>query len=136
MSTKNMAYDHAAYIARLVSSGEAGGAATTQYTKFTAFTAMLAFSAQMTVTVAGTAAGGGFALVKEAATSGALSTYSTSTFGTSTAGTTTNVLLSTAAGGVVLNQGDVIYALSLADATGKVGLTWELGIQPLGNVTV
>jgi hypothetical protein len=134
MATKNMAYDHPAYVARLgVTGAEAGGAATTQYGKYAAFTKMLAMSAQFTVTTAGTAAGHLFSVLQISGT--ATTTLATTTLGTGAAGTTTNVALSTAAGGIVLAQGDILDVVSGADTVGKAVVSYELGVQPLANVT-
>jgi hypothetical protein len=134
MATKNMAYDHAAYLARLAACQvEAGGAATTQYGKYAAFTAMLALSATLTVTTAGTAAGHLFSIIKISGT--ATSTLATSTLGTAAAGTTTNVALSTAAGGAPLLQGDILAVYSGPDVVGKAVASVEVALQPLANVT-
>jgi hypothetical protein len=134
MGTKNMAYDNPAYIARFGQPmGEAGGAATTQYGKFNAFTAMLAFSAQVTVTVAGTAAGHALSVLKISGTN--TTTLATTTLGTAAAGTTTNVLLTNVSGGVSLLQGDVLDVVTASDVVGKAAVTYELGLLPLANVT-
>ncbi len=134
MATKSMAYDNASYVSRLGAClGEAGGAATTQYGKFAAFTNALAFSAQVTVTTAGTATTHGFSIIRISGT--ATTTLATTTLGTAAAGTTVNVALSTAAGGTPINQGDVLAALSLADAVGKAAVTYEYGLQPGATVT-
>lgn len=134
MATKSMAYDHASYIARWgESAGEVGGAATTQYAKFAQFTASQAFSAQVTVTTAGTATTHLISFIKISGT--ATSTLATTTLGTAAAGTTTNVLLSTAAGGVALAQGDILAALTGADAAGKAAVSYEMGLLPTANVT-
>jgi hypothetical protein len=134
MATKNMAYDHAAYLTRMGTGPvEAGGAATTQYGKYVAFTAMLALSAQLTVTTAGTAAGHLFSVLKISGT--ATSTLATSTLGTGAAGTTANVALSTAAGGITLLQGDIISVVSGPDVVGKAAVAFEVALQPLANVT-
>ena len=69
MTTKSMMYDNASYVTRQNDSqGEAGGAATTAYAKFVSFTAMLAFSAQLTVTVAGTATTNAFIIQRVSGT--------------------------------------------------------------------
>jgi len=134
MATKNMAYDHPAYLARVgAAMGEAGGAATTQYAKFAAFTAMQAFSAQLTVTTAGTATAHGFQVVKISGT--ATTALGTATLGTSAAGTTQNLLLTNVSGGVALAQGDILAAISLADVVGKAAIAYEHAAQPLANVT-
>jgi len=135
MTTKSMSYDHASYIARQSAGlGEAGGAATTQYAKFAAFTALQAFSAQMTVTTPGTAAGHGFQVVKISGTT--TTALGTQTIGTATAGSTFNLLLTNVAGGVSMLQGDILAAISLADATGKAAIAYEYALQQLANVTV
>lgn len=134
MTTKSMAYDNPTYTARNSESmGEIGGAATTQYAKFCAFTATLAFSAQLTVTTAGTAAGHTVAFSKISGTS--TTALATATLGTNAAGTTLNVPLSTNTGGIALLQGDLLVATTGADATGKVALTYEAVPSPLANVT-
>ncbi len=134
MATKNMAYDHPTYLTRVGEvMGEAGGAATTQYAKFVAFTGMLAWSAQLTVTTAGTATAHLFSVLKISGT--ATSTLATSTLGTNTAGFTTNVALSTAAGGVTLLQGDIVSVVSGADVVGKAAVAFEVSPAPLANVT-
>jgi hypothetical protein len=134
MATKSMAYDHPAYQARVATgSGEAGGAATTQYVKYAAFTKMLAMSAQVTVTTAGTAAGHLLSVLQISGT--ATTTLATTTLGTGAAGTTTNVALSTAAGGIALAQGDILDVVTGADATGKAAVSYELLVQPTANVT-
>lgn len=114
--------------------GEAGGGATTQYAKFCAFTASIAYAAQMTVTVAGTAAGHLFSVLK--ITSTTTSTLATGTLGTGAAGTTKNVELSTTGGGVPLLQGDILSVVTGADATGKAAIVYETSLAPLAPVTV
>lgn len=134
MTTKQMAYDNPAYVARYgAGMGEAGGGATTQYGKFAAFTSMLAFAAQLTVTTAGTATGHGFQVVKISGT--ATTALGTATLGTSAAGTTQNLLLTNVAGGVALAQGDILAAISLADVVGKAAIAYEVGLSPQANVT-
>lgn len=134
MTTYNLAYDDPQYLVhQQTSAGEAGGAATTQYSKFAAFTAMQVYAVQYTVSTAGTAAGGGFAALKISGT--ATTTMALTTLGTSVAGTTTNVLLSTSAGGVALLQGDILAVASLVDATGKVVPGYEISLVPFSNLT-
>jgi hypothetical protein len=134
MTTKNQAYDHPAYLARLgVGSAEAGGGATTQYAKFAAFAAMQAMALQATVTTAGTAAGHLLSVLKVTGT--ATSTIATQTIGTATQGATFNVPLSTAAGGVSLLQGDVLAVITGADVVGKAAVTYEVAVTPLANLT-
>src|SRR6478609_7066194 len=121
MATKQMAYDHPTYTARRGEAvSEAGGAATTAYSKYVAFTAQRAFSAQMTVTTAGTAAGHGLVVQRIRGT--ATTALGTQTLGTAALGATFNLLLTTAAGGVDLAKGDILQASTLADATGRVAI--------------
>lgn len=134
MSTKNMAYDQSTYITRQSEGmGEAGGAATTGYAKFAAFTAMQVFSAQLTVTVAGTNAAHAFVINRISGT--ATTALGTGTLGTAAAGTTINVPLSAVVGGVALLQGDIVQANSGVDATGKAAVGLEVAVTPLANVT-
>lgn len=134
MANKNMMYDHPAYQSRQGNAmGEIGGAATTQYGKFAAFTALLAFSAQLTVTTAGTSTAHTVAISKVSGT--ATTALGTATLGTGAAGTTQNLLLTNVAGGVAMAQGDFLVAVTGADATGKAALTYETGLQPQANVT-
>jgi hypothetical protein len=131
MGTKNMGYDHPAYLARMgLPVGEVGGSAA-QFGKFVAFTAMQAFAAQLTVTTAGTA-GGTQNLLKISGTT--TTTMATTTLGTSAAGVTTNVLLTNVAGGVALAQGDIL-SIQAVDSQNKCALAWEVAVLPLANVT-
>lgn len=135
MTTRSMAYDNPTYTARNSESmGEIGGAATTQYAKFCAFTSHIAYSAQLTVTTAGTATTHTVAFSKVSGTS--TTALATATLGTSAAGTTLNVPLSTATGGVALSQGDLLVAVTGADATGKAALAYEAVPAPTASVTV
>jgi hypothetical protein len=134
MAKKDQAYDHPTYTARDGQAmGEIGGAATTQYAKFVAFAAMQAYSAQLTVTTAGTAAGHGFQVVKISGT--ATTALGTATLGTGAAGTTANLVLTNVAGGVALLAGDILATISLADVVGKAALSIEYNVQPLAQVT-
>lgn len=136
MTTKSMAYDNATYVSRNSESmGEIGGAATTQYAKFCAFTASLAFSAQLTVTTAGTSAGGNTVTFNKISGT-ATTALATATLGTGVAGTTLNVPLSTSAGGVALLQGDLVVAVTGADVVGKAALTYEAAPAPGATITV
>lgn len=136
MTTKSMAYDNATYVSRNSESmGEIGGAAATQYAKFCAFTASLVFSAQLTVTTAGTSAGANTVTFNKI--SGTSTTaLATATLGVGAAGTTLNVPLSTNPGGVAMLQGDLIVAVTGADIVGKAALAYEAAPAPGANVTV
>lgn len=134
MVTKSMMYDSPDYLVRQSAGmGEVGGAGTTQYGKFAAFTAMLAFSLTATVTTAGTAAGHTLTVNKISGTS--TTALATATLGTSAAGTVINVPLSTSTGGVALLQGDIINVVTGADVVGKAAVAYEVGVQPLANIT-
>lgn len=139
MVTKNQAYDHPAYLARLAAPmGEVGGAASTQYGKFAAFAAMQALALQATVTVAGTAAGHLLSVLKITGT--LTTTVATTTLGTATQGATFNLALNTATGlagqnGIPILQGDVLAVVTGADATGKAAVSFEMGVTPLANIT-
>lgn len=134
MTTKSMAYDNPTYVTRQgIALGEAGGAATTDYAKFVAFTGMIGYSAQLTVTVAGTATSHGFDVLKISGT--ATTTLGSAILGTDAAGTTINVPLVATTGGVPLLQGDILTLASLADATGKAAVAYEVGAAPLSSIT-
>jgi hypothetical protein len=136
MATKSMFYDNPTYTSRNSESmGEIGGAATTQYAKFCAFTASIAYSAQLTVTTAGTSAGGNTVTFNKISGT-ATTALATATLGTSAAGTTLNVPLSTAAGGISMLQGDLVVAVTGADVVGKAALSYEAAPAPLATVTV
>jgi hypothetical protein len=134
MVTKNMEYAHPTYVSREGQClGEAGGAATTAYAKFAAFTAMKLYALQATVSVAGTAAGHGFGLVRISGT--ATTTLGTQTIGTAAAGTTFNLVATNVSDGVNLNQGDIVEVVSLSDVVGKAVIAYEVMAAPLANVT-
>lgn len=135
MTTRSVFYDDPQYTNHMhAGGGEAGGGATTQYSKFCAFTAQQAFSAQFTVTTAGTATTHLFSVLKISGT--ATTTLATTTLGTAAAGTTTNVTLSTAAGGAALAQGDVLSVVSGADVVGKAVVAYEICVAPQASITV
>lgn len=135
MSTKSLSYDAPTYIVRTGSDqGECGGAATTQYGKFNAFTSMLAFNAVLTVTVAGTAAGGLIYVSK--ISGGVVTVLGTATPSTSAAGTVVQIPLNGAvAGGLSLLQGDVLAVVTGVDATVKVAACFEVGVAPTSTIT-
>lgn len=138
MATVNFAYDHPQYNVHY-SSGpvEIGGAANTAYGKWVAFTAMQVYSAQLTVSVAGTNTGARMAVVDCVKISGtSTSTLYSGTFGTSAAfTTTTNALMTSAAGGVALAAGDILQFMSGTDATIKSVGSFEVAVQKLGAVS-
>lgn len=130
MATKSMRYDHPAYLVPIAASnGEVGGGAVTNYNKFTAYTAMIAKSAQVTVTVAGTATTNTLTIYHVSGT--ATTSFATVPLSTNTLGYTTNVSLSDRA----IAQGDSLYTASGPDAAGKSAVTYELLVKPGANVT-
>lgn len=130
--TKSMSYDHPTYTAvQGAAMGEIGGAATTQYAKFAAFTAMQAKSATLTVTTAGTATAHTIAVSKVSGTS--TTALGTATLGTNVAGTTQNLLLTGVNSSLL--AGDILVAVTGADAVGKAAISYEMVTAPLSNVT-
>lgn len=98
MSTKNMAYDHAAYLARLAHGyGQNAAGASTAFGKFVAFTSLTIFSINAVLATAGTSTytawngtatttainGDSFSLIRvtNTAAAGATPALSTSTYG-------------------------------------------------------
>ena len=113
--------------------GEVGGAAATQYAKFGAFTSMVAYSVQLTVTVAGVGATNTITISKLSA--GVTTALTAATvLGTQVAGYTINVVLSAVAGGVTLLPGDVLVATTGADVTGRTAVTYEVSANN-GTIT-
>ena len=133
-NTRNMSYDSPAYTTHWAWGGEAGGAATTAYAKFVAFTALTFYSATLSVTTVGTAGTSTWQIGK-VGTSGT-TTYQLFTLATGVVGTGTQYLLSTSVGGVAVNQNEYIQILSGGDATAKVAIAYELGVQPGANINI
>ena len=132
MTTKSMAYDHAAYLIRYgVTSGV--NTANTSFPDAAAFTGMLALSATFTIVTAGTSATNNWVINKVSGTT--TTALATATLGTSVAGTVVNVPLSTASGGVALAQGDLLFAAKGTDTVVVSALVYEVALQPLANVT-
>jgi len=133
MTTKSMAYDHAAYLVRMpIVSGV--NTANTNFPDAAAFTAMSAMSATFTVVTAGTSAAGNLWVVNKI--SGTTTTaLATATLGTSAAGTVVNVPLSATAGGVSMIQGDLLFTAKGTDTAGVSALVYEVALQPLATVT-
>lgn len=135
---KSQSYDSPDYqVHQLIGSGEAGGAANTAYAKFAVFAASQLFSAQVTVTTAGTATANQFNLVRISGT--ATTTLGSAVVGTSAAGTTFNIFAlgtnTAQIGGQALNQGDIVEIQSSADTVGKVAVGYEVMVAPLANIT-
>ena len=133
MTTKSLAYDHAAYIIRY-SASLLANTANTNFPAINVAFASLAYSATFTVVTAGTSAAGNNWVINKV--SGTTTTaLGTATLGTSTAGAVINVPLSTALGGATLLQGDQIFTAKGTDATSVNLLSYELALQPLANIT-
>jgi hypothetical protein len=150
MTTKSFAYDHAAYLTRMVHSpaAQVAGASKT-YDKFVAFTAMQVFSIGATTVTAGTStytAWNGTATVTTTGTGDTITGFKVSGTATSTYGpyaldnaagsfrriqiSQTGVGSATADGGVALAQGDYFYCQRGTDATAVQLPVIEYAIAP------
>lgn len=128
MATKNMMYDHPAYLAVLPIQATIGTGSGTASEKFVAFTNMLVKS----VTVIPTTAGTSNDVVSSIQISGTTTTTTAiGTFG-SAATAFKNTALATAAN---LAQGDLFYLVKGTDATVAYTATFETVIVPSANVT-
>ena len=133
MATKNMAYDHSAYLTPIVIPGINAAGASAKTCRFSAFTTLLAKSMQATVVTAGTGTGNAtLNLVKIAQGGTAITTLGPLvTMSTNAAGYTTNAVCTG-----TISAGDDVYVQHGADATGVFTLGLELLIAPGANVTV
>jgi hypothetical protein len=155
MTTKNMAYDHAAYLVRMqqMPAAQVAGASKV-YDKFVAFTNMHVFSIGTTTVTAGTStytAWNGTATVTTTGTGDTLTGIKVSGTATSTYGpyaldnaagafrriqiSGTGVGSSTADGGVALLQGDQFWVQRGTDATAVQLPYVEYAIDPFANVS-
>ena len=155
MTTKNMAYDHAAYLVRSQHqpSAQVAGASKT-YDKFAAFTALTVFSIGATCVTAGTStytAWNGTATVTTTGTGDTLTGFKVSGTTTSTYGPyaldaaagsfrriqifQTGVAAATTDGGVSLAQGDLFYVQRGTDATAVQIPCIEYGVAPLASIS-
>ena len=155
MSTKSMAYDHPAYLARQCETFGANTAgASTATAKFVAFTAMHVFSINATTFVAGTStytAWNGTATVTTTGTGDSISGIKVSGATTSTYGpyalsaaaggfsriqiSQTGVGSATADGGVALAAGDTFHLVRGTDATAVEVTAIEYTIDPLASIS-
>lgn len=111
-----MAYDDPDYqIRREQFAGEAGGAATTEYTKFRAFQATRLKKVHAAVTVAGTTTAHGFDVYHGTTSIGTIA------LGTSTAGSQGHSALLDRS----VNSLEQVSVKSLADAAGKAHIVFE-----------
>lgn len=155
MTTKNMMYDNAAYLARMQNQfdPQVAGASKT-YSKFLAFTAMQVYSINVTCVTAGTStytAWNGTATVTTTGTGDTLTGFKISGTATSTYGpyavdaaaggfrriqiSGTGIGSSTADGGVALIQGDTFYLQRGTDATAVQVPCIEYSILPLASIS-
>lgn len=155
MTTKNMGYDHAAYLARMCQTvaAQVAGASKT-YDKFVAFTNMHVFSIGATCVTAGTStytAWNGTATVTTTGTGDTLSGFKVSGTTTTTYGpyaldaaaggfrriqlSGTGIGSSTADGGVGLLQGDLFYMQRGTDATAVQVPVMEYAVDPFASIS-
>ncbi len=137
MATISQAYDHPSYIVRTVI-GMGEGGANVAFAKYVANVPCVAYSAQYTVTTVGTTTASATTAVQFVKISGTTTTTAKfvqlSSANTAFV-TTTNVLLSTAAGGLSLAQGDILECLPNSDTTSKGVVSYEIGLAIGANLT-
>lgn len=130
MATKNMAYDHPAYLVPVTSSDVVGTGATTTFARFAAYTAMVLKSVQVSVATLGTASSAcTIYKISAGTTTTSLGAYAVST---QPVGYTTNILIGAAG---TMAQGDSLYIVTGADATARQVAAYELNLVPGANVT-
>lgn len=116
-----MSYDDAnSTVRREAFAGEAGGAATTEYTKFRSFQAAKLKKVHAIVTTAGTTTGHGLGVYHGTSSIGSI-TLGTSAAGVGAASATLNETLASY---------DQVSVKTLADATGKAHVIYEYEISP------
>jgi len=155
MTTKNMYYDHPAYVARSQHQpSQKGAGANTAYDKFVAFTALQVYSIGATCVTAGTStytAWNGTATVTTTGTGDAITAFKVSGTATTTYGpyaldsvvgafrriqiSGTGIGSSTSDGGISLLQGDTFYVQRGTDATAVQIPCVEYGITPFANIS-
>jgi thiamine monophosphate kinase len=127
--TRNMAYDHPAYLVPMHMGGANAAGANAVSSRFAAVTDMIAKSFSATVITAGTNTNATLALVKVLGTS--TSTLGSVTLSTSVAGVSTNVLCTASS----ISEGDVVWVQGGSDATGVFAVGLELYITPGASLT-
>ena len=134
MSTRNMAYDHAAYTVPLVHSVTTTAGNATVSGRFVAFTDVILKSATVAVVTAGTSATTGNGLTFKTITGQGTATTSIGSvaLNTLTAATSTNISL----GGVALAQGESLTITNGTDATGVAAVAIEYLVKPGASVTL
>ena len=155
MTTKSMAYDHPAYMARFQHQpAQAAAGASKAFDKFVAFAALTVFAVMATTVTAGTSsytAWNGTATVTTTGTGDTLTGFkitgtTTSTFGPyaldNAAGSFRRIQISgtgagssTADGGINLAAGDLFYMQRGTDATAVQIVAMEYGLQPGASIS-
>ena len=134
MATKNMAYDHAAYLTPVTVGGEIAAAVSSKSARFAAYTAMTLKSTNISVITAGGTVNV-VQVVRQAAGGTALTTLAlcTNIIGTNVGGYTTNILTT---GTNAIVQGDIIWAeKGSADGVGVYAIGFEYVLVPGANIT-
>jgi hypothetical protein len=136
MTTKNMMYDHPAYIAVIPQpTGSITGAAGVG-TKYAAFTALVIKSVTLAATTVGTSADV-ISVLKVATGSGTNTSTTTVTYGTmGSAAFFGNFTPAVATNQITCNQGDTFWVQKGTDATAVFVGQIETVVVPLSNVTV
>ena len=133
--TKNMAYDHPAYLQPMFIGGAAAAGASSAPVRFAAFTAMVAKALTVTPIVQGTGTGNCTVTVEKIAAGGtAITTLAQCVIGTLSPGVTTNVLLSSNANSTFA-AGDVLRVQNGADATSVLAVGIEYVLVPGASVS-
>lgn len=116
-----MSYDNPDFVVRREHfAGEAGGAATTEYTKFRSFQAARLKKVHVVASVAGTTTGHGFNVFHGTTSIGSI------VLGTQTAGSVGHSALLDR----TLASMDQVSVKSLADAAGKAHVVYEFEVTP------
>lgn len=134
MATKNMAYDHAAYITPYIMPGEIAAAVSSKSSRFAAFTAMTLKSTNISVITAGGTVNV-VQVIRQAAGGTALTTLAlcTNIIGTNVGGYTTNILTT---GTNAIVQGDILWAeKGSADGVGVYAIGFEMVVVPGSSIT-
>ena len=125
MATKNMAYDHPAYLTPYVLGGRLSGAAGSF--KFAAFSALLVKSHTVAMRTVGTSAADAITAFKISGT-----TTTTQIIGTMVG---TSIASTNVVGTMTLAQGDVLEITKGTDATDDLAYTVEMVLVPGSNIT-
>jgi hypothetical protein len=129
MATKNMAYDHPAYVTPVIYSGMSTAGANGVTTKWAAYTAQKIMSVTYTQVVLSTAAGSQPLLYYKTGTNTGTSTLTVLSSGSATA---INLAIATP---ISLIQGDWFYFTHGTDGTATVAVAVETNVIPGSNIT-